>query len=597
MSKRMGVEQMRAALNAEMQAANANRAATGTGNPLPAAEPGEFGTGTAIIRLRVSEVDAYDDNPRTEPNGKYAEIRESMRVRGLDHRLVVTKRPGASRYMLAKGGKTRLEILQELAAEDPRFEYQDFDVVPYKSESELLVAHIVENNQRDGMSFWDTANGYLKLRDKRSRELGRDISLREFSGELKAQGLVPGKDLLSEGEFLVKRLAPLGVLAKAITRNGVRLHLRPQCLAIEELTSRLMPNRSGEDFQQAYVSWLVAFSETWQDLQQDSQPRYIVETDESASIGLDLRLAAAIHREAAQWLSLTEIELRAALEALAEDRKVDGDGLRAALQAANLQGGADPSSGAALPFAPPSPLDVTEEVTDESAEAGDDLSDDTHTWTEDKSSGRVPHGLNGVTPVPLSAVASLVRLDSKGRPIAPEASSLAPGASETSPEPIQGDLPGTTTREQAEEALQTAVLSLTEFAGITELLRAAPGMPLTYFMDLPKRPLGDDARDYAVQAWWFLANLAGQFTSHCFQLSQRHEGQVIYALYDTGPEGFRQIASSEQSLVAVVQSHLGGVYATEGVQVLDLLTDLNNPMSELALDLVRCAAGFRLHRG
>lgn len=73
MSKRMGVEQMRAALNAEMQAANANRAATGTGNPLPAAEPGEFGTGTAIIRLRVSEVDAYDDNPRTEPNGKYAE--------------------------------------------------------------------------------------------------------------------------------------------------------------------------------------------------------------------------------------------------------------------------------------------------------------------------------------------------------------------------------------------------------------------------------------------------------------------------------------------------------------------------------------------
>jgi len=171
MSKRMGVEQMRAALNAEMQAANANRAATGTGNPLPAAEPGEFGTGTAIIRLRVSEVDAYDDNPRTEPNGKYAEIRESIRVRGLDHRLVVTKRPGASRYMLAKGGKTRLEILQELAAEDPRFEYQDFDVVPYKSESELLVAHIVENNQRDGMSFWDTANGYLKLRDKRSREL------------------------------------------------------------------------------------------------------------------------------------------------------------------------------------------------------------------------------------------------------------------------------------------------------------------------------------------------------------------------------------------------------------------------------------------
>lgn len=599
MSKRMGVEQMRAALNAEMQAANANRAATGTGNPLPAAEPGEFGTGTAIIRLRVSEVDAYDDNPRTEPNGKYAEIRESIRVRGLDHRLVVTKRPGASRYMLAKGGKTRLEILQELAAEDPRFEYQDFDVVPYKSESELLVAHIVENNQRDGMSFWDTANGYLKLRDKRSRELGRDISLREFSGELKAQGLGIGVADLGNFDFLIRVLAPMAEIAKRISRTDVRNNLRPQCLAIEEVTSRLLPAKSGVAFQQAYADWLVAFSESWRDLQQDPPSQDLVERDDSTSTGLALRLSAAIHREAAQWLSLTESELRAALEALSADRKVDGDGLRAAVRAADYSPAADSTVAPALPFPPP-PQDVTEAAAGESEEPHDaskDHSGDTHTWTEGESSGRVPHGLNGVTPVPMSAVASLVRLDSKGKPIAPEASGMAPGASETSPEPIQGDLPGTTTREQAEEALQTAVLSLTEFAGITELLRAAPGMPLTYFMDLPKRPLGDDARDYAVQAWWFLANLAGQFTRHCFQLSQRHEGQVIYALYDTGPEGFRQIASSEQTLVAVVQSHLGGVYATEGVQVLDLLTDPNNPMSELALDLVRCAAGFRLHRG
>jgi len=595
MSKRMGVEQMRAALNAEMQAANANRSATGTGNPLPAAEPGEFGTGTAIIRLRVSEVDAYDDNPRTEPNGKYAEIRESIRVRGLDHRLVVTKRPGASRYMLAKGGKTRLEILQELAAEDPRFEYQDFDVVPYKSESELLVAHIVENNQRDGMSFWDTANGYLKLRDKRSRELGREISLKDFAAELKSQGLDADRLALGDFDFLVNELAPLGQMATRLSRNDIRSNLRPQHLSLREVSVRLLPTRGYDEFQRAYSGWLADFSETVTDLLGSIG----VSGTQSDPPDVASTLAAFLKEQTAQWLSLTESELRAALEALAADRKVDGDGLRAAVRAAEYSPTADPTFATALPYPSP-PHDVTEAASGESEEpydASNDHSGDPHTWTEDKSSGRVPHGLNGVTPVPRSAVASLVRLDSKGKPIAPEASSLTPGTSGTSPEPIQGDLPGTTTREQAEEALQTAVLSLTEFAGITELLRAAPGMPLTYFMDLPERPLGDDARDYAVQAWWFLANLAGQFTRHCFQLSQRHEGQLIYALYDTGPEGFRQIASSEQTLVAVVQSHLGGVYATEGVQVLDLLTDPNNPMSELALDLVRCAAGFRLHRG
>jgi hypothetical protein len=108
MTKRLHSNDIKKLIEAEMAQNDANRQRTGTGNPLPPGEPGDF-NGMAVIRLRVADVEPYEDNPRQTLNPQFDEIKDSIRARGLDQRLIVTKRPGVQRYILAKGGKTRLK--------------------------------------------------------------------------------------------------------------------------------------------------------------------------------------------------------------------------------------------------------------------------------------------------------------------------------------------------------------------------------------------------------------------------------------------------------------------------------------------------------
>lgn len=90
MAKRLTPEEMRAALQSQMEQHAQLQSATGTGNPMPTSAPGEV-DGRAIIRLKVADVGIYERNPRTVPNAKRQEILESILARGLDQQLSVTK--------------------------------------------------------------------------------------------------------------------------------------------------------------------------------------------------------------------------------------------------------------------------------------------------------------------------------------------------------------------------------------------------------------------------------------------------------------------------------------------------------------------------
>ncbi len=173
----------------EMQQAQENRRRTGPGNSFTPAP--------------------YEDNPRPTSNEKFLQINEGIRARGLDQSLVVTKCPRATRYILAMGGKTRLRALKEHAQEDPNFAAIDFQHVPYRSESRLLVAHMVENVQHNPMNFWDTVNGFLLLRAKRSKELQRNVSDSGFAAKLKAFGFKVDRREFGEYEFLHNTPRPL----------------------------------------------------------------------------------------------------------------------------------------------------------------------------------------------------------------------------------------------------------------------------------------------------------------------------------------------------------------------------------------------------
>jgi hypothetical protein len=187
---------------------------------------------------------------------------------------------------------------------------------------------------------------------------------------------------------------------------------------------------------------------------------------------------------------------------------------------------------------------------------------------------------------------TLIRLDKNGKPINQDAGNDATQA----PQGVQATLPGTTSLEQAIEAFRDAVEALTHFAGIQDLLVPAR-TPMTFFMEAPERPLGADPSDYAVLAWWFLVNFTGQLSQEVFSLTVKEDGQTILALPDTGPNGWRQIVADNERLQQFAASHLGGVGLIDGFHIINMMTDPNSSMAELALEVVRTAAVWRMHRG
>ena len=102
----------------------------------------------------------YDRNPRRTINPRYDEIKVAIRAAGkLNNPLSVTRRPGATLYMVESGGNTRLQILHELWQEtnDETFYKTDCLIVPWQSESHVLSAHLIENELRGEMTLIDKA--------------------------------------------------------------------------------------------------------------------------------------------------------------------------------------------------------------------------------------------------------------------------------------------------------------------------------------------------------------------------------------------------------------------------------------------------------
>ncbi|HHE3463229.1 ParB N-terminal domain-containing protein [Pasteurella multocida] len=64
-----------------------------------------------LINVTLMQLRQFDGNPRKTKNPKFEEIKESIRMRGLDFAPNITKRPGEDFYIIADGGNTRLQAL------------------------------------------------------------------------------------------------------------------------------------------------------------------------------------------------------------------------------------------------------------------------------------------------------------------------------------------------------------------------------------------------------------------------------------------------------------------------------------------------------
>ena len=170
-----------------------------------------------VIVLDVSRINAYERNPRQSDNPEYDRIKSSILNNGLDQPLVITQRPQATDYIVRAGGNTRLKILKELYAVtgDPSFARVPCVLTAWRCESEVLVAHLRENDLRGNLTFIDKARAVFEARQFIEQEMGtEDLTNKDLAIKLREIGYGIAESLISQMAYAVRVLLPL--LPKAL---------------------------------------------------------------------------------------------------------------------------------------------------------------------------------------------------------------------------------------------------------------------------------------------------------------------------------------------------------------------------------------------
>ena len=199
-----------------------------------------------VTVLRITDIQPYEKNPRHAANPLFDTIKASIRQRGMDAPLKVTRRPGATHYVVAAGGNTRLlaqlQLWQETA--DPRFETVPVVIKAWRSESDVLAGHLIENEQRSDLTFWDKARGVVALKAELEQERAAALSLRQWESALADLGLPIGKNVLST-------LPVCGGAARSLGAGGCDLEpqrcARPPAAALPDPGPPGAEIRSGRD--------------------------------------------------------------------------------------------------------------------------------------------------------------------------------------------------------------------------------------------------------------------------------------------------------------------------------------------------------------
>ncbi len=177
--------------------------------------------------LTLDELRPYELDPRIKRNPLYQEIKASIRERGLDSALQITRRPGADHYIIRNGGNTRLAILRELWTEtkDERFFRMHCLFRPWPERGEIiaLTGHLAENDLRGGLTFIERALGVEKARELYELETGKPLSQSELSRRLAADGFPVQQSHISRMQDTIRYLLPVipNVLYGGLGRHQV----------------------------------------------------------------------------------------------------------------------------------------------------------------------------------------------------------------------------------------------------------------------------------------------------------------------------------------------------------------------------------------
>ena len=179
--------------------------------------PDESAQAHGISRVDVTHIQHYSRNPRRQQNPEYHRIKASIQAEGMDQPLVVSQEPGASDYVLHSGGNTRLSILKDLLDEtkEERFRWVDCVIKPWSQESNVLFAHLRENELRGGLPFIDKALAVFDAKALLEKELSVEtLSQRQLEELFKERGFGLSHSMISKMGYTVDTLWP--VMPKAL---------------------------------------------------------------------------------------------------------------------------------------------------------------------------------------------------------------------------------------------------------------------------------------------------------------------------------------------------------------------------------------------
>ena len=172
------------------------------------------------MQVSIDEIDFFEKNPRHSHDPEmYAQIKESIRALGVQQPVHITKRPNANKYVLAQGGNTRLKIVKELYEEtgESRFSQMPCIYTEYTNDENILIAHLIENEQRADMSFWDKVSAYAELRDLFQQQSGKELSARALEPVFKEHGISLSYSKLAMYFFAANSLFGLGTFCNSLS--------------------------------------------------------------------------------------------------------------------------------------------------------------------------------------------------------------------------------------------------------------------------------------------------------------------------------------------------------------------------------------------
>lgn len=460
---------------------------------------------TSTIRLKVTDVGTYERNPRQATHERIVELKESIRLNGIEQIVTVTKRPNTVRYVVAKGGNTRLLAAQALYDEtkDPAFLYRDFLVIDYPGEATLLAAHLRENDQRADLCFWDKAKGYLDLKAELEREAGAPLSLREFSRILSEGGTSIGHVLLSTFKFAVERLEGLGPAAALLTGRDVAMRIQPRIGAITRLAVKF--GRDDAWVQERLVEpELEAARAAW---------------ERKGALDVD-RIVEGIHQRLAEELLVTRSGLETMLGVADKVPQASAIELRATAvpqKQSNLFAKGPSSSGT--------------EPGHRTRSDGSADSVGTRSQLSGEAEADRPSFPDALEQEPAVADTHTRHDEQQDRERAQSAcgdcgveqprTSRNPSAERSHDESLMQAGSPAGTAESVQERLWAALSRFVEYCGLTRSLRAAPPLPYGFMVEPPELPDGapldlaatrDDTARHRYHGWWWLANLSQQNT-------------------------------------------------------------------------------------